>query len=237
MKTDILAFDIWGDYAYFRRGYTTTSTISYPFPSRTTIAGFIAGILGFPRDSYYDLFQENNSRIGLKIINPINKTRINLNYINTNKSMILSEIKGNDKRTQIPAEFLKNAKYRIYVSLNDKEVMDDLYNSIKEHKSVYTPYLGITECIANFKLYGNDIFHVESKKGELVDINSVILKDKHNINIESGKRYGVVKSPGFMKEDRVVKSFINYYYESKGNSIKVKSCEYYTIGEDNIVLY
>ena len=51
---NLIVFDIWGDYAYFRRGYTTTSTLTYPFPSRTTIAGFIAGILGYPRNSYYD---------------------------------------------------------------------------------------------------------------------------------------------------------------------------------------
>ena len=42
MSEKLLAFDIWGDYAYFRRGYTTTSTVSFPFPSRTTISGLIS---------------------------------------------------------------------------------------------------------------------------------------------------------------------------------------------------
>lgn len=235
MKTDILAFDVWGDYAYFRRGYTTTSTISYPFPSRTTIAGFIAGILGFPRDSYYDMFQEDNSKIGLRIINPINKIRLNLNYVNTKKNLVLSKINQNENRTQVNAEFLKNVKYRIYVSLDDKEVMSLLTNFIENHRSVYTPYLGITECLANFEFIGN--FHAEKKSGREIRIDSILLKDKCDICIEKNRRYGIIKSPGFMNKDRSVKTFLSYYYESQGKDIKVKSCEYYKINGDNIVLY
>ena len=83
MSEKLLAFDIWGDYGYFRRGYTSTSTITYPFPSRTTIAGLISGIVGLEKDSYHDFFNENNSKIGLRILNPIKKMNINLNYINT----------------------------------------------------------------------------------------------------------------------------------------------------------
>lgn len=237
MTKDVVVFDVWGDYAYFRRGYTTTSTISYPFPSRTTIAGFISGILGYPRDSYYELFDENNSSIGLKIVNPIKKTRINLNYVNTKESMHLFEIKSNGKRTQVPAEFLKDVKYRLYISLNDKELMSKLYNFLKEHKSIYTPYLGITECLCNFELVGDGLYSVEEVFGENVQIDSVILKKNCNICIEPEKRYGVVKSPGFMNIDRSVKSFLEYYFEDSGKSIQVESCHYYKIGEDNVMLY
>lgn len=237
MTTDVVVFDVWGDYAYFRRGYTTTSTISYPFPSRTTIAGFVAGILGYPRDSYYELFNEKNSKIGLKIVNPIKKTRLNLNYVNTKESMHLFEIKSNGKRTQVPAEFLKDVKYRFYISLEDNELMEKLCSFVKEHKSVYTPYLGITECICNFDLVGDGIIDAEEVNGENVQIDSILVKKDVNIVIEKDKKYGVVKSPGFMKKDRSVKSFIEYYYESNAQSIQVDSCTYYKIGEDNVILY
>lgn len=237
MTKDVVVFDVWGDYAYFRRGYTTTSTISYPFPSRTTIAGFVAGILGYPRDSYYELFNEENSLIGLKIVNPIKKTRLNLNYVNTKESMHLFEIKSNGKRTQVPAEFLKDVKYRIYVCLEDKKLMDQLYTLLSEHKSVYTPYLGITECLCNFELVGDGIYYADEILGENVQIDSVIVKDDVNIQIEKDKKYGVVKSPGFMNNDRSVKSFIEYFYESNAQPILVDSCNYYKIGEDNVYLY
>ena len=76
MVNKLIAFDIWGDYGYFRRGYTSTSTITYPFPSRTTLAGLISGILGLEKDSYHDIFSENNSELGLRILNPIKKINI-----------------------------------------------------------------------------------------------------------------------------------------------------------------
>ena len=53
MSNKLLAFDICGDYGYFRRGYTSTSTITFPFPSRTSISGLIAGIIGLEKDSYH----------------------------------------------------------------------------------------------------------------------------------------------------------------------------------------
>ncbi|PAV07477.1 type I-B CRISPR-associated protein Cas5b [Methanosphaera cuniculi] len=234
---NIVAFDIWGDYAYFRRGYTTTSTISYPFPSRTTITGIISAILGFPRDSYYELFQSENSKIGLKIINPIKNTRINLNYINTKLSMNLSDIEGNGKRTQVLAEFIKDPKYRIYVSLKNEEIMNKLYTLLNEHKSIYTPCLGISECIADFKIVDNKIYNVKLQNEENVNIDSIVPQNSGKIQIEKGKRYGVIKSPGFFNNDRSVSQFLEFYYESKGNPIKLESCEYYKIGKDNVIMY
>ncbi|MGI6564967.1 type I-B CRISPR-associated protein Cas5b [Methanosphaera sp.] len=232
-----IVFDVWSDYACFRRGYTTTSILSYPFPSRTTITGFLAGMLGYERDSYYDLFQKDNSKIGLRIINPIKKTHLNLNYINTKIGFILKDIKNNSKRTQIPAEYLKDVKYRFYVQLDDQDVMNKLFNLIQEHKSIYTPYLGISECIANYSLVGNGLYDIELVSGENVDIDSVVLKEDTSIVIEKNKKYGIIKSPGFFNSNREVTGFLEYYYEENGNPIKVKESEYYKIGEDNVILY
>lgn len=237
MKSKCIVFDVWSNYACFRRGYTTTSIISYPFPSRTTIAGFLAGILGYERDSYYDLFQKNNSKIGLRIINPIKKTHLNLNYINTNRGFFLRDIKSNSKRTRISAEYLKDVKYRFYVQLDNHEVMNELFNLIREHESVYTPYLGISECIANYSMVGDGLYNIESLNGENVDIDSIVLKENTSIVIEKDKKYGVIKSPGFFDSEREVTGFLEYYYEENGNSIKVKESDYYKIGDDNVILY
>lgn len=236
MNEKIIAFDIWGNYAYFRRGYTSTSTISYPFPSRTTISGLIAGILGLEKDSYHDIFNEQNSKLGLRILNPINKININLNYINTKEGFILRDIKDNP-RVQVQAEFLKDVKYRIYVSLNDNQIMENLFSNLHQHKSVYTPCLGISECIADFKLAYDEILDLKRHEGNDVEINSIILKDKYDFVIEPKKRYGVIKSPGFMNSERVVSKFIEYYYEKNGSSIKIKNGDYYLVGDDKVVLF
>lgn len=236
MNEKVIAFDIWGDYAYFRRGYTSTSTISYPFPSRTTISGLIAGILGFEKDSYHNIFNEENSKFGLRIINPIKKININLNYINTKEGFLLSDIKTNP-RVQVQAEFLKDVKYRIYISLNDNQLMEELYFNLKQHKSVYTPCLGISECIADFKLAYDEILDLTPIEGNDINIDSIILKDKYELVIEPKKRYGVIKSPGFMNSDRIVSKFIEYYYEKNGSSIKIKNGDYYLVGDDKVVLF
>lgn len=237
MSEKLLAFDIWGDYAYFRRGYTTTSTVSFPFPSRTTVSGLISSILGFERDSYYDIFNEENSKIGINILNPIKKVRFNLNYINTKLGFYLYDINSDGLRTQVRAEFLKDPKFRIYVALNDNKIMENLFDLLHNHQSVYTPYLGISECIANFKLVGDDFFAIEKEFSENVQIDSVLLKDDSKIIIEPGKKYGLIKSPGFMNSERVVTNYMEHYFEEKGNSILVSEGEYYTVGDDNVILF
>lgn len=232
----LLAFDIWGDYGYFRSGYTSTSTITFPFPSRTTISGLISGIIGLEKDSYHDIFNESTSKIGLRILNPIKKININLNYINTKEGFLLSDIKSNP-RVQVQAEFLKDVKYRIYVSLDNAKLMEELFSNLSEHKSVYTPCLGISECIANFKLAYDDIFDLNILNEDNVDINSVILKSTGDLVIEPDKKYGVIKSPGFMNSDRIVSKFLEYYYEENGNTIKIKNCDFYSLGDEKIVLF
>lgn len=236
MNNKIIAFDIWGDYAYFRRGYTSTSTITYPFPSRTTIAGIISGIVGLEKDSYHEIFNEKNSKIGLRILNPIKKININLNYINTKEGFLLSDIKKNP-RVQVQAEFLKDVKYRIFVSLNDKQLMEELFYNLSEHKSVFTPCLGISECIADFKLAYEDMFDLTLISEKDVYIDSIILKDSSNLIIETEKKYGVVKSPGFMNSERIVNKFLEYYYEENGKPIKIKNGDFYLIGDEKIALY
>ena len=237
MTDKLLAFDIWGDYAYFRRGYTSTSTLSYPFPSRTTIAGLISGILGLEKDTYHDFFCFDNSKLGLRILNPIKKINLNLNYINTkDNKFLLSDINENP-RVRVPTEFLKDVKFRIYVSLSDTKLMEELFSLLNEHKSVYTPCLGISECLANFNLVYDDYIPLNKEFGENINIDSILLKDQHNIIIESGKKYGVVKSPGFMNSDRVVYKFLEYFYEENANPIKIESGEYYKVGDENIMLF
>ncbi|RAP44375.1 MAG: hypothetical protein BZ136_08865, partial [Methanosphaera sp. rholeuAM74] len=92
-------------------------------------------------------------------------------------------------------------------------------------------------CLCNFELVGEGLYSVEQQSGVDVSIDSVVLKKDVNIHIESDKKYGVVKSPGFMNKDRSIREFMEYYYESNANAITVDKCDYYMIGEDNVTLY
>ena len=211
MIDKVVIFDVWGDYGYFRKGYTTTSTLSYPFPSRTTLAGIVSGILGYDRDSYYDIFGPSNSAFALQLLNPIKKVRMNLNLVDTKTGFILSDNKG--QRTQLPAEFLKDVKYRIYLWLEDESIMNDLLNFLSNHKSVYTPYLGISECLANVELVNDDFIKPRENyaNGNDLSINSVIPTNKAKIKIEPGKNMVLLNHPHSLIQKELLKDSKNSF--------------------------
>jgi CRISPR-associated protein Cas5h len=237
MIDKVVIFDVWGDYGYFRKGYTTTSTLSYPFPSRTTLAGIVSGILGYDRDSYYDLFGPSNSAFALQILNPIKKVRMNLNLIDTKTGFFLSDNKG--QRTQLPAEFLKDVKYRIYLWLEDESVMNDLFNFLSNHKSIYTPYLGISECLANIELVNENFIKPKENdaNGEDLIVNSIIPTNKAKVKIEPGKKYGAVKSPAFINSERVVERFQEFFYEENGLNITITEGKCHSVGDINVIFF
>lgn len=150
MKIDkLLIFDLIGTMAHFRKFYTNSSSLSYAFPPRTTITGLIAGILGYPRDSYYEEVSSQNCRIALSIRNPVRKVMQTVNYIRTKS---IAEITGSGGHSQIPLEILfpltthKELKYRIYFWHKDADLMVKLEKHLKNNTFVFPPYLGITEC-------------------------------------------------------------------------------------------
>lgn len=236
MQNKVALFEIWGDYAFFRRGYTTTSPLTYPFPTRTALSGLIAAILGLEKDSYYDIFGEGNSAFALQIVNPVKRIRIKQNLIDTKIGFYLWDYNG--QRTQILFEYIKEPRYRIYASLEGHQ-FDSLNDLLNEHKSIYTPYLGISECVANFEYAGT--FEVSEQKadGKIIELSSVIpWSDNIEIIPEEGKKYGKVTMPGFMNEKRVVRKYLSFIYESEGKTIKITRGRFWQVkGVDVNVIF
>ncbi len=105
-----IVFEVWGDWAHFRKIYTTSSPLSYSIPPRTAIAGLISAIIGNDKNQYYDCFTKDQAWIAVRIINPIKKFRIGLNLINTKTAKMFAQIK---ERTQVRQEIVKHPRYRI----------------------------------------------------------------------------------------------------------------------------
>jgi CRISPR-associated protein Cas5h len=234
---EALVFDVWSDYSCFRQPYTTTSVLSFPFPPRTSVTGLIASILGLPKDSYNEtLFGENQSRIAIRILSSLEKIRFGMNLLDTKYGFTPQEIarKNQPPRIQIPFEFFKNAKYRIYVWLNDIEIFNKLESQLKSHKSVYTPYLGLAFLIADFNFVGR--FKVELKKGD-AEINSIV-PTTHKLKIEPNKRYGRISNvPVYMDNSRRVLKFMDFYIEWTGKPLLLENVEYYQIGSENVIFF
>jgi len=218
----ILAFDIYGDYAHFRKYYTTTSPLTFSFPPPPTIAGILGAIYGVPKNKNLKIFGYDNCQIALQILNSVKKVRMGINLINTkdNKYFLLLKAKNHEPRTQIRTEFVKSPSYRVFVKHRDEKFFNELAKFIQMHKSFYTVSLGLSELLANFNFVGlYDCKEIKNFEGY---INTVIPFSKltgRGIIIEPDKRYFKEKIPIKMNTDRVVEIYGDVVYESDGKPI------------------
>lgn len=224
MPEKFLIFDIWGDYGHFKRYYTTSSPLTFSIPPHTAIIGLISAIIGLDKDEYLNIMTKDKAKIAIRIINPIKKIRMTQNLINTKDNYwIPIKKEGHEPRTQIRFEYLKDPHFRIYFHHIDVEIYESLKQNLINHKSVYTPCLGISELIADFMFIEESSVLEKSNGDEFIDIYTVIPLDKETkINFEAGKKYFKERIPIEMKPGRIVTEYSEVLYEMDGKPIKAK---------------
>jgi len=228
----LLVFDVWGDYAHFRRFYTTTSPLSFPIPPRTALCGLLGAILGLEKEDndYLNYFSTESAHIALKLLNPIKKIVIAENLIDT-KTARGPGMNLITNRTQIRFEFLKDQKYRIYFYCSNKE--DIIYHKLKYnlqyHKTVYTPCLGLSENIANYKFKGEFEIDTLSYEDNYIPIHTVLplqkISENEGIMFESEGEYFSIRMPVELNTERIVTKYRDIIFDRKGEPIKVKLIE------------
>lgn len=230
----VLAFDVWGQYGHFRKRYTTTSPLTYSVPPRTAVSGLIGAIIGLDKNEYFNHFTKQNSKISIRLLNPVKKVTLSENLIDTNSAGFnMNRIK---QRTQIRVELLKDPKFRIYLCHEDSKLFQKLADYLEDHKSIYTPYLGLSEYLANFSL--NGVFDAEEiQPTEYARVNSVVPEDKiHEIDLETDYEYMKEKLPNEMTPERIVKEYAEILFEQKAKSIKAQVMDLIHLENgDNIV--
>lgn len=221
----LLIFDVHGKYAHFRKFYTNSSSLTYSIPPRTTIIGLIAAILGYERDSYYQVFSKENCDIALKKISKNRKIMQTVNYI---KADSIKLIYNPENHTQIPFEIITSEDdiiFRIYVAHKDETIINNLKERIQNKKYFYAPYLGAApfNCSTEFI----DFIHCNLEEvTEEVDVHSVVDNDyivENSIDIFSEPKIFVrEKMPCDIEGNRIVKSVKSYLFEDTGKPIKMK---------------
>lgn len=78
---EVLRFDLMGKMAHFRKYYSNSTALSYHLPPVSTIKGILAGLLGMERDSYYELFSNENCGIAIGIGAPERKITQTMNLL------------------------------------------------------------------------------------------------------------------------------------------------------------
>jgi CRISPR-associated protein Cas5h len=232
----VLVFDVWGDYAHFRRFYTTTSPLSFPIPPRTALCGLLGAIIGLEKEDndYLNYFSTESAFIALKLLNPIKKTIIAENLINTKPGVVKGPgMNLISNRTQIRFEFLKDQKYRIYFCCPNQEdiIYQRLKNNLSQHKAVYTPCLGLSENIANFKFVGEFSINFLPPKNNYVFISTILplqkISKKEGIMFEREGEYFSISMPVELNTQRVVVKYRDIIFDRTSRPIKTKLIEPY----------
>lgn len=169
----VIGFELSADMAFFRRGYTTTSTLTYSFPPKTVISGLLAGVLGKQESEYREVF--NTSSIALVIASPLRKLFMKQNLLYTKGSPGEAYYRS-EKRLQVPFHYILHPRYRIYFYA-EGDIYDQLKYMLENRYTVYTPYLGVANCLANITYLGE--FGVSEKEvnGSSISIDSIIPLD------------------------------------------------------------
>ncbi len=216
----VLVFDLFGDYAQFKKYFTNMSPLSFSIPSRTVLGGIIGAILGIDKHSNPRFFSEENTWFALQILKPIKKTKIALNNIKTAGSLTSFYNIGSHKPTNL--EFLKEVRYRIYVSRNDHEVYDKLKDMLSNHQSVYTVSLGISGCLANYEYIGEYKLKGIAASG-FVNLSSVVPMDSvAEIDFSKPMNLQKAKVSMLMSNNREVLKYSDILFEQDGRQISLK---------------
>jgi len=232
----IIIFKLWGDYAHFKKFYTTTSPLTFEFPPPPTLFGIISAIIGLDKSEYLDYFQNPaDFKLAVKIINPIKKVRWTENLIDTKQHFW--RIKN---RTQIRTEFLKDPAYLIYFSHNDSLIYEHLNVNLQKHQSVYSVCLGLSELLANFE-YVSETKIKPATSSQEINLQSVLpesyLNDKMSISFEGNREIFKINYPILMQSDRIVNKREDILFERNGKPIGCKLKRYWETEQGEIIVF
>lgn len=223
MIMNIIIFELSGKFAHFRKFYTNSSSLSYSVPPRTTIEGTIGALLGYERDSYYEILNADKLYVAVEKIGRTRKIMQSLNYIRATSP---GDIMSPKEHTQIPFEILtgdEDIRYRFYVTHEDEKVLKEIEQRVSNNKPVYPLCFGS----APFSCY---IDYVDKVEGELCEsdeyefISTVINNDKvEEIDIENLEG-SLIKErmPRDFKYGRIIKEVTTYVYEEEGKPLKAR---------------
>lgn len=158
-ESPLVIFDLTGAFAMFRKFYTNSSSLSYPFPPRTTAAGLIAGLLGYERDSYSEDLGPEQCDIAVSVRVPVRRVMQTVNYVMTEGNVWTKNAGGfdgtGDNPLPTPVEWVFPAldeprlRYRVFVHHQDPAFAERLSGMLRDGSHVYPPYLGMSECLGD----------------------------------------------------------------------------------------
>ncbi|MCS7113798.1 MAG: type I-B CRISPR-associated protein Cas5b [Nitrososphaerota archaeon] len=229
MSIKLIVFDVKCFFAHFRKHFSTTSSLSYSFPPRTTIAGMMAAILGYDRNAYYPVFSSEKCRVALQVKTPVRRITNTVNYLMTDKPVTLSKLRGIGGQAQVHMEMLvsdsremRQLSYRIFFNHEDDDLLKKVLERIKCRRFVYPPSLGTANNIAELEYVDFVNAEVYRPNVEVEAFTVIPVSVIKRILPQYDRRILVEELvPAEFAEDRELRREENYVYEWEGKPLKV----------------
>ncbi len=216
-----VALKLTGDYAHFSHPATIYSSLTYPIPPKTAIMGFLGALIG--EEEHFKL---SSIRYSIKVNKEIVKKSFVFNGVKfaLSKNMKLKEgYQDASEKKQFYRELICSPSYTLFLDLSklNDTYKEKIVSYLKEHKTSFTPYLGINFCLADFEWI--EIKNIEKVEDEIVEIDTFTLKEDFEFDIDN---YGVKLTTANMacdvQEHRIFKDFREFIVEIGGDN-KIKS--------------
>jgi len=214
---EIIAFDISGKMAHFRKYYANNTAMSFSIPPRTTLMGVLAALLGFPKGSYHEKLASDKIRIAVSVVNPIKKSFHRLNLL---RIVSTSDFNGKEGRIQTPFEVVTgldlrndNIKYRIYISCFEagQATFNLLKDAFLNNAFFYNLTLGIASfscSINNIQIFDASQIVEKNATNEIIFLNSAAISDSvARIFFDDEKN----DNSNFIEEELMPADFISDY--------------------------
>ncbi len=204
----VITFEIEGPWGLFRKPYAPVSPVSYPFPPPTAVMGLVGAICGYDKREYHERIGWGSFRAGVRLLRPVRTFRAALNLLNTKKSGPLDRLWRPAKesyRMQIPFEFLADPAYRVWVAGLEDAAAARLVERLTGDGPVYTPVLGLANCLADVRFLSDGALAELGPSGEAELLDCVIpLDESTSIEYDPKRGYQRLRVPATMDRERVV---------------------------------
>lgn len=245
---NLLVFDVWAPFAYFRKGFTTTTALTFPFIPRSAVEGLVGAIIGLKSEEYPETLER--AKIAVRLMNKVKKTPFSMMHTHVDAwkefaaylktgSMHISPEKF---RARVKVELLQDPRFRIYFS-HTSNVQESIREKLRKHETIFTPYLGTSSMIANFEYIG-EYPYIDVSAKEPLHVSSIIpfIKDAPKIHIEDGITYAFEQNiPIHITAKREVTGYIDAAYSPLGSKVRVSGIEVQAIdtgqGQEHVIFF
>ncbi|MBO8165038.1 MAG: CRISPR-associated protein Cas5 [Brevibacillus sp.] len=217
----VLAFDVTGALAHFRKPDTTATQLTYPFITPTAAKGLVGAILGLSDFRTRD-------RVGIQLLRPVRQSAQQMSMLGKDGGQVFN------RPTTI--ELLVQPGYRIYYA--GDEYSDDLHDFLLKEHAVYPTYLGVAFALTKPKLVQvfEQVSPVQDRLEQIVTKTVVPAEIVQDLVIEPDRHYS--RAGGFLRQylgDRTFEKSVDFIYERQGKPMSVRLADDFLSSDVQIV--